>query len=463
MDLTIIIYLLLLILLNRLNLKIAVLFLIFALPTYLIRFSIGPLPTTLLEVSILITFLNWIIDNYKQLFFKRQEKNKRVYPFGWEIISVLLISFIAVFIGGIDNPTLGIFKAYFLEPLMVFILIINTLKGKEGIKQIITALALSTLIVSLFAIWQKITGQFIYNDFWANPENRRVVSFFSYPNAVALYLAPIIPLIIGTFIYQAREKLDIRNLLSQLLLFFTAIAGIITIYFSKSKGALIALGLAILLSIFISLKNKIKIIITPLLILLVLGFGYYQKDWINLKMSSSLSWQIRQLQWQETKKMLNDGNFFWGAGLNNYQTKIKPYHQEGFFFNKDADPDFQRKVVWSDDDNYRKERWQPLEIYLYPHNIFLNFWTELGFLGMLIFIFIITKFLFLSLKSYWQEKHTKDKYLSLGLFSSMLIILIHGLVDVPYFKNDLSILFWIIVSLLIILRMSNNSKKLWKK
>ena len=33
----------------------------------------------------------------------------------------------------------------------------------------------------------------------------------------------------------------------------------------------------------------------------------------------------------------------------------------------------------------------------------------------------------------------------------MLIILLHGLVDVPYFKNDLSALFWIILSLLALL------------
>lgn len=158
--------------------------------------------------------------------------------------------------------------------------------------------------------------------------------------------------------------------------------------------------------------------------------------------------------------MLKEESIFYGSGLDNYQQKIKPYHQEGIFFNKDRDPDFNRKIVIFDD-NYRAEKWQPLEVYLYPHNIILNFWTELGFLGMLLFSFIIIKFLILALKYYHQKKGSKNKYLGLALFSSMLIILIHGMVDVPYFKNDLSALFWIIISLLAMLKLQNNSTKNW--
>ena len=37
------------------------------------------------------------------------------------------------------------------------------------------------------------------------------------------------------------------------------------------------------------------------------------------------------------------------------------------------------------------------------------------------------------------------------LMATMVALLVHGLVDVPYFKNDLSVLFWLIVGSLIIL------------
>lgn len=467
MNYLIILFFIILALLSRINLRLSILLLIMILPSYLIRFSIGPIPTTLLEVSILMVFLSWLFDNRKILFKfkkKREQSTKpyQPYPFGWEIILVLIISFIAIFIGGISNPALGIFKAYFLEPILLFILILNNLKGEKGVKQIINSLALSVLIISLFAIWQKITGQFIFNEFWARAESRRIVSFFGYPNAVALFIAPIIPLLVGTFILRLREQGKLLNFLNQIFIFLTIIAGILSIYFAKSKGALLALIASALLIFFILAKKKIKIILITILILLS-SLIYFQRDWIEFKLLNSLSYQIRTLQWTETIEMLKDGNLLYGSGLANYQNKITPYHQDGFFFNKDADPDFRMKVVWGDDDQYRTERWQPLETYLYPHNIFLNFWTELGFLGMLIFVFIIIKFLILSLKYYYQEKENKNKYLGLALFSSMTIVLIHGMVDVPYFKNDLSALFWIIISLLAILKLQNNSAKIWKK
>ena len=461
MNFLILLYFLLFTLLSRLNLKIAVLILIFALPSYLIRFSIFSIPSTLLEMMVLIVSCFFIFNNWKKIFKKsKKEKdtNKTPYPFSWEIILILLISFIAVFVGSLNFSALGIFKAYFLEPIFLFIVILNIFKGEKDIKKIISTLALSALVVSLVAVWQQLTGQFIFNEFWADINNRRVVSFFGYPNAVALYLGPIIPLIVGLFVFNFKEKGGLTLLLNQFLLFVALFFSFLAIYFSKSKGALLALILAFLITGFILLNKKFKLIILGLFIIFSPFLFIYKKDWIELKLSTSLSYQIRVAQWQETMKMLKDGNFIWGAGLSNYQSKIQSYHQEGIFFNKDADPDFARKIIIFDD-KYRVERWQPLEIYLYPHNIFLNFWTELGIIGAIVFMFLILKFLFISLKLSRKEKHNKNKYIILGLFSSMLVILIHGIFDVPYFKNDLSIIFWILIALLSTYQLSYKQQK----
>jgi len=106
-------------------------------------------------------------------------------------------------------------------------------------------------------------------------------------------------------------------------------------------------------------------------------------------------------------------------------------------------------VVWASS-TLRTKYWQPVEIYMYPHNIFLNFWSELGLLGVLLFIWLIGKYLFISLKltlALSREKKA-EKYLILGLLSAMITIVVHGLVDVPYFKNDLAVMFWILFALL---------------
>jgi len=75
-----------------------------------------------------------------------------------------------------------------------------------------------------------------------------------------------------------------------------------------------------------------------------------------------------------------------------------------------------------------------------------------------VFLIIIFQFfklgfqkLFRNLKLEIRNSDPKkdSQILILALLASMVTILIHGLVDTPYFKNDLSILFWLIVGLTI--------------
>ena len=93
-----------------------------------------------------------------------------------------------------------------------------------------------------------------------------------------------------------------------------------------------------------------------------------------------------------------------GAGLNGYPVALAPYHDATFY-----------------------------EIFQYPHNVILNVWCELGLLGLIGFfgcVLFITHFA-------WQNK--KDPWV-LACAAALLTMLIHGMVDVPFMKNDLVIL-----------------------
>lgn len=136
--------------------------------------------------------------------------------------------------------------------------------------------------------------------------------------------------------------------------------------------------------------------------------------------------QIRMEMWEETLMMLGDRPIQ-GAGLAGYQSVIKPYHQKEY-----------------------------VEIFLYPHNIFLTFWSELGIAGLILFIIILIKYFLLgaitSLKKNLTKEQNKFYYiLSITLMATMTYLIAHGLVDVPYFKNDLAVMFWVFVGMLIVL------------
>jgi len=531
MSSILILYLIFYLILAKIRLDWAVMLLIAALPSYLIRFQVLSVPFTLLEAMILISFAVWVFTNWRQLVANirqavavpfgrlrrggskssienRQSKIVK-YPFRWKIILLLLISYIALAISGFSDSALGIWKAYFFEPVLVFILVLNihtkrtNVKRKErmninGMEKILWPLAISAFVVSIFAIYQKFTGHFIFNELWAAEETRRVTSFFGYPNAVGLYLGPLSLLLIGWLAgqvknfknrnsksqitnykqipnskFQIPNKFKIQNSkfkIQNLFILITIILSLLSIYFAKSEGALA--GVAVGLIIFGLLSGKkIKWVTMTLIFIAGLGIIMSQpmRDYAIKKITlRDLSGEIRKQQWRETWQMLTDDRIITGSGLANYQNAIKPYHQEGIFFNKDNDPDFRRKIVIFND-KYRAEHWQPVEVYLYPHNIFLNFWVELGLVGILLFVWMIGKYFIIGIKNFRKQttddrRQTTDdrrqKYIILGLVGAMAVIVIHGIVDVPYFKNDLAVMFWVLIGMMSIINLEERSKKI---
>ncbi|TSD05206.1 MAG: O-antigen polymerase [Parcubacteria group bacterium Athens0714_12] len=375
----------------------ALAFIVAFLPSYLIRFKIGFLPMTLLELMILILFVIWLI--------KKKEK-WNLSHFKYPIIFWLVAATIAVFVSPDWWPALGIWKAYFIEPILFFIVFINVVKttgsfaGAQddiGLNLIFRALGFSALYISLFAIWQKITGQGILSlQSWQGEKILRATSIFEYPNAVGLFLAPLILIFIG----QKKQKI---------FYWLVAFLSLMAIIFAQSEGAIAGI-LAGLIFIGLAIKSARKFTLAGLFISMIIIFSFAPlKNYLWQKASlNDFSGQIRKEMWSETWQMLKEKPIF-GAGLAGYQKAVEPYHKKDY-----------------------------IEIYLYPHNIFFNFWSELGIIGLFVFLWLVFKFFRLGFKS-------KSSFF---IMAAMIAILVHGLVDVPYFKNDLSVLFWLIIGLM---------------
>lgn len=376
------------------------------LPSYLLRFQIAGIPITVLEGMILITTLTWIIQHrydWKKIGASVIKGKLPPTPYHrWFIATIFLLiaATISIFVSTDTRAAMGIWKAYFVEPLLFFSVFISTVKTDADKKQIIWALLLGTLPITIFAIIQKFTGWLIPNPFWQAVETRRVTSFFGYPNAVALYVAPLMPLAI--YLWN-------RRLTQKILLTIILASGFLAIIFAQSTGAIIALTGTILIFDLVNKKTRLYAI-GAFIIAATLFFATPLKQPLaNEVLFQGISGQLRLNMWGETVEMLKTSPFL-GAGLANYQTSVKPWH-----------------IL----------RWA--EIYLYPHNLFITFWSETGLLGLFAFLWLIILF--------FKKIIAKYSRLSLALSAAMLIILIHGLVDVPYFKNDLSVMFWILMGL----------------
>jgi O-antigen ligase len=90
----------------------------------------------------------------------------------------------------------------------------------------------------------------------------------------------------------------------------------------------------------------------------------------------------------------------------------------------------------------------PIELrMLHSHNIVLQFLVNTGLGGMVGFIWIVVNFV----GRIWQSAVKNKGVLAVAVLAAMAALLTHGMLDLAYWKNDLSALFWVIVAFGIIL------------
>lgn len=380
------------------RLPLAIVLLLVALPSYLIRFEIGPFPTTLLEIFLLIIFVRFFLSRPKILF-KRSD---------WPIALLLIASIVSTFVAPDRLAAFGILKAYFIEPIILFFIVRTVVTTEQDRNKILSALGLGAIFVSAFAIFQKITGHGLPPpwDF-----ERRVTGLFEYPNALGLYLAPIITIAFLKLFSKINKKNGILWLLA-------AAFGLTAIIFSKTEAALVAIPASIFISFsclaFRTTQKRSKQFLLPffgLLIFLIILLMPTVSEKLLLQDDSGL---VRRSQWRETWEMLQDRPLF-GAGLSGYPTALRPYHTD-----------------------------RQYEIFQYPHNIVLNIWSELGLLGLIAFLWLAFEIII----GLSRPQFSIINYRLLA-FSALLTMTIHGLVDVPYFKNDLAVMTWLLLALLL--------------
>lgn len=385
------------------NLKQALLLLLAALPTYLVRIQIGPIPTTLLELLLLATVIVWLIHSRRALHLKKLTQ-------GWHVAILLFV--LAATVSAIVSPShlaaLGIWKAYIIEPILLFFVCRSTLKTAADVEQAFLALGASALVVSALGIFQRATGLFIPAP-W--DIERRITSVFDFPNAVGLFVGPIVT-IAAVMLSRAKMHLNDRRTWFWIgvMLF-----GMVAIVFSQTEAAYVAIPSSLLIISFFS-KRWRKVTIPLFIVLAIAAFALpITRQKLLLQ---DYSGQVRQTQWVETWQMLKAHPIF-GSGLAGYEKVFAPYHV----------------ATW-------------VEIFEYPHNILLNIWVELGLLGLLAFGWIVATVLRL-FRGVLSEKPGKmSRTIGLACMAALLEMTIHGLVDVPYFKNDLSVLVWVLFAIL---------------
>lgn len=383
-------------------------------PLYVIRWSyFDILPTTLLELLLWIVFGTWAVWRIKQRDYS-VPYFATIRPF----FLLFCVSILGVLIADDTVAALGIARAYFWEP-MLFAGVVYDVLGKQKAPKIVasalvTVLLLSGVWLAALGIAQAGFGMFIITAHQAD----RAHAVFNNGNALALYLGPLLSMLIGLLYWDRGKKVaGAQNItLIGVLLF----AGFVL---AKSTGGILALLGTIGILLVSEFVYKFRGKDWNAMLFRALVIGTMAVSWLLLFAAPKFApqvdnpWvrpggtaEVRLCLWEGTAQLIRD-NWLFGVGLSGF----KETYSESYV-TCDA---------------------EPLE---YPHNFWMTVGAELGLVGVLGFGFVL-----------WHigGKLVRGR-LTTGMFLAFSYILLHGLIDVPYFKNDLSVVFWILVALLFV-------------
>ncbi|MEK7183643.1 MAG: O-antigen ligase family protein [Patescibacteria group bacterium] len=366
------------------------------LPTYLIRFELV-IPWTVLETFILIAFALWLFRHYGH---KLDLRTLNVYRA--PIFFLLAIATFATTWAPEQMSALGVWKAFFIEPMLMFVMLRTTFTDRADWERALTGLGLTTIAIAAFAIFQKLTGLGLPIP-W--DLERRATSVFEYPNALGLFVAPVVSaLVVMSFCKMTAPSNSPMAGGGRLARVIAIVFGIVAIVLSETEAALVAIPIALVATLLISsVPNKTKIaalVGSAVIGITLLAAVPVIREKILLQ---DYSGGVRRSQWSETIELLKDEPLQ-GAGLSGYPVALEPYHDPRLY-----------------------------EIFQYPHNVILNFWVEMGVFGVIAFLFIAITVCKLT----WARR---DDVVVLAAFAALLTMTVHGLVDVPFFKNDLAVL-----------------------
>jgi len=378
---------------------------IFLLPIYLVKVKIFDLPTNILEVLIIIVCVWFILKRSFGSFLKPSFRMTIGLIFIGLLASTLVNKNYAV--------SFGIIKGWFVLPFL-FALVVKNVISTEKRFNAYKVFYFSALVVAILSLGYYFFGLITFDG--------RLQGIFNSPNYLAMYLSSAIIIAaakfqISNFKFQIKSKmLNFENS----LYFLSAIVILTVFYLTYSYTAWMAVIMALIILWLIKKDKQInfkEISFAIILLLIIVLSQWNTSKFSNLKnFSEHSSVRSRIMIWQATGEIIKD-NWFWGIGPGNFQNKYLEYQKH-----------FPLYLEWA---------------VPHPHNLFLSFWLQAGLMGLIGFVSLIIVWL----KNVFEGKERDIIwFMSLGI---MLYFIGHGLADTTYFKNDLAVIFWL--NLLLIL------------
>jgi len=376
-------------------------------PLYLLRGTFLGIPATLPEVLLGFSFLLFVAQGLRSGAWRQWfvwGDPWRIWPVGLFLGAAFLTLLVRH-----DLTALGILKGWILFPLLYFWILRQVFYQKPSLVPFaLRSLLFGGTVLAGIALFQEWQGTVL------TPDGRASGPFES-ANYLALYLGPLVVYALFAF-FESEDKQD---------KLFLALAGVLcaaALFLTESYASFIAVGFACALGAY--LKRDLWWAKRFWLggAAIVLFSGLLASQWGSPKLEQFLDFEGRssssvRIEVYQTSLHLLKLHPFGGIGLGHYAEAYT-----------EAAP-----VVLGK---------SPMEwVMIHPHNIVLAFWLNMGFLGLFAFVWLCVRAL-----AWLFEPQAKERRLAALM---LVCILVHGMFDTPYFKNDLAFQFWFLMAILL--------------
>ncbi|MFC1655921.1 O-antigen ligase family protein [Patescibacteria group bacterium] len=431
--------------------RIAVLLLPIFFPFYLLRIDVSGIPIYFVEGLIVLAAIpvfykilkgehHEILSKdipekikffFKNLFGKKEKPFVDFLKSPFLPISLFLIACLisaTIVPGESFKQALGILKSWIIVPLIFFVIFYKTVKSKRDISFAMKAYVASVIVLALWALYQALSGQYVTID-------DRVSGPFESANYLALYMSPALIFVsvrfIQTFLHRRFETADKMWNDVERRVYVAPIVALLfaVLVLTQSYGGVIgvfgALFIYIIYERSIMPKGIGRTFLNKLIVFIVLIFvagsaltvALNSEKFTNLtKLDEQTSIATRVEIWSVGTHLIKE-NPLLGIGLGQYEANYVERAEE--ILGKKP---------------YEEKR-------LHSHNIFLEFWLNSGLLGLISFIWIVV----LAYMQILKPLSRSDKHIQIAGLVILTYIMLHGLIDVPFWKNDLALLFWLVV------------------
>jgi len=360
-------------------------------------FSLGVFTSKfLLYLGMGLSLIFWVL--------KLVIKNKNYVFVASNLYFPMLLFSISIVISGIDNWSNEILSSKFYFSFIFFFIVINELKEKKHLENILKLLLLSSSLSAVFAMYQRI---FL--------KTNRVTGFTSslaYGNFMAV-------LVLFLSIYIIWSNFNKKKKFVFVLLDILFFIGLIL---SKTRGAWLGFIFAILVLGYT--KGK-KIILTSLVILLVV-FMLLPTQFANRFMSSfNLEYNLHTNRSNSVRIGL------WNSAFNMFLDN--PVNGVGYENFKDS--------------YIRKYKIEGIPAFSHSHNNILNFAAELGIFGLLSFSYLMILILKNLIFYYINCKNINVKLFYLGSILLFVVYNIQGLTQYNFGDTEPLHLFFFVIAL----------------